>query len=80
MRLRLLFFAGLRDTLGMPCLSYEPAVESKQVAHLRRELALRFPVIAESTIRVAVNEEFVSEAHVLRDGDEVAFIPPVSGG
>jgi molybdopterin synthase catalytic subunit len=32
------------------------------------------------SLRYAVNQEFVGEDHVLRDGDEVALIPPVSGG
>lgn len=32
------------------------------------------------SLRLAVNLEYVSENHPLRDGDEVAVIPPVSGG
>jgi len=32
------------------------------------------------SIRVAVNREYVDSGHVLRDRDEVAVIPPVSGG
>jgi molybdopterin converting factor small subunit len=31
-------------------------------------------------IRVAVNKEYVNESYVLKDNDEVALIPPVSGG
>ncbi len=33
-----------------------------------------------SSIRIAVNEEYVSHEHRLNEGDEVAVIPPVSGG
>ena len=32
------------------------------------------------SIAVAVNQEYVQVSHVLRDGDEVALLPPVSGG
>jgi molybdopterin converting factor small subunit len=31
-------------------------------------------------MRFAVNNEYVTERHLLRDADEVALIPPVSGG
>jgi len=33
-----------------------------------------------SSIRIAVNQEYVPYDHALREGDEVAVIPPVSGG
>ncbi|MBI2618872.1 MAG: molybdopterin converting factor subunit 1 [Ignavibacteriales bacterium] len=32
------------------------------------------------SLRIAVNQEYVHADHALRDGDEVAIIPPVSGG
>ncbi|MDV2687648.1 MoaD/ThiS family protein, partial [Alkalihalophilus lindianensis] len=32
------------------------------------------------TIMTAINEEFVSNDEVIAEGDEIAFIPPVSGG
>ncbi len=33
-----------------------------------------------ASIRLAVNYEYVANSHPLRDGDEVAVLPPVSGG
>jgi molybdopterin converting factor small subunit len=47
-------------------------------AALSREVALfgRFPSIPPA----AVNREYVGSDTVLRDGDEVAFLPPVAGG
>lgn len=46
------------------------------------ELKLQNPKFADwqSSIRLAVNQEYVSNDHPLREGDEVAVIPPVSGG
>ena len=46
------------------------------------ELTRRNPRFNEwrSAIRLAVNQEYVSSDHALCDGDEVAIIPPVSGG
>ena len=31
-------------------------------------------------VRAAVNDAFVPQSHVLREGDRVVFIPPVAGG
>lgn len=45
-------------------------------------LAKRFPQLSHDPagMAVAVNREYVKHDHPLHDGDEVAFIPPVSGG
>ena len=36
--------------------------------------------LAISDLRVAVNDEFVAWNHPLKDGDRIAFLPPMSGG
>lgn len=45
-------------------------------------LAQRHPRLAgfDAVVRFAVNSEYVPASHPVRDGDEVALIPPVSGG
>jgi molybdopterin converting factor subunit 1 len=45
-------------------------------------LARSYPALAGlgETVRFAVNAEYVPASHPVRDGDEVALIPPVSGG
>lgn len=55
---------------------------SATVAEMGRSLADRFEKLAPalSTVRFAINDEFAANDSVLRDGDEVAVIPPVSGG
>ncbi len=50
------------------------------VADLRDELTRRAPEIARLPFVVAVNRDFADDAMALADGDEVALIPPISGG
>ncbi|MBI4339468.1 MAG: molybdopterin converting factor subunit 1 [Chloroflexi bacterium] len=74
-------FAILREQAGTGATTLvlpEGATVADLIAALRgRYPALRFD--AASTM-VAVNLEYVSQDHPLRDDDEVALIPPVSGG
>lgn len=80
---RILFFAHLRETLGAgESLPYSPQIAT--VAALRGELAKRGGVWAtlESTrnLRAAVNQTMAGFDAAVKDGDEVAFFPPVTGG
>jgi molybdopterin synthase catalytic subunit len=50
------------------------------VADLRQLLAAEIPALGATPGLIAVNQEYVAGEHVLQEGDEVAFIPPVSGG
>ena len=75
------FFAALREMTGTRELTLD--VPDGQTVHgLFRQLCVRYPRLAdyESALFYSVNAEYVSPDHGLRDGDEVAFIPPVSGG
>src|ERR1039457_7294733 len=81
MRVRLLFFGMLRDIVGT---SREEA-EFPEGADLRSvfaSYAARFPPLGglARSIVVARNQEFADLAAKLAEGDEVAFLPPVSGG
>jgi molybdopterin converting factor small subunit len=81
MRVRLLHFASFREAVGRD-LEERELDEGTRVedlwAALGREVALfrRFPSIPPA----AVNREYVGSDTVLRDGDEVTFLPPVAGG
>jgi molybdopterin converting factor small subunit len=50
--------------------------------HLRRALAERYPALAPLLERsaIAVNHDFADDSSILRESDEIAVIPPVSGG
>jgi sulfur-carrier protein len=75
---KVLFFAHLRDAVGEDFLSLK--AEGKTVAELKTELAAKYDLPRMDTIMTAINEEFASNEEVIREGDEIAFIPPVSGG
>ena len=80
MRVAVRFFAMFRERAGVSHTEVElpdGASPAQLLAHLRSE----FPSLpSDSPVLMAVNSEYVSEEAVLQDGDEVAFIPPVSGG
>lgn len=81
MRVRLLFFASLRERLRMSEVEHD-LEDGSTIAHLWSDLCRRNRGLEEMTasISFAVNQEYVDRATVLHDGDEVALIPPVSGG
>ena len=78
-RVRLRYFALLRDQAG--CGDETVETTATDAAGLYGELAARHGFSLErDRLRVAVNAEFADWSHVLADGDEVVFIPPVAGG
>jgi len=81
MHVAVLLFGSLRESAGAKELSVElPAGAS--VADLRALLAESQPAFAAygARLRVAVNRRFSTDTAALAEGDEVAFLPPVSGG
>jgi molybdopterin converting factor subunit 1 len=79
MRVRVLYFGVLKDVMGQGNTEMEVA-EGSSVAEL---LAVHRGLVAASiwdSVAVAVNQEYARGGDVLKDGDEVALLPPVSGG
>jgi molybdopterin converting factor subunit 1 len=81
MKVRIKFFAVLRERAGAGEIAKEIA-EGSTVADLWRALQREYPKLDVPGIRLlyAVNQNYVSRDHELRDNDEVVFVPPVSGG
>ena len=81
MNLRVLLFARARDLAGADVVLVEVA-EGATVADLRAALARNHPRLAGLLERsaLAVNAEFASPAQPLHAHDEIALLPPVSGG
>jgi molybdopterin converting factor subunit 1 len=77
-----LYFAGLRDVVGLSEESVELGSQITTVGQLCEHLAARHRPYAErkSYVRVARNEAFAGGDERLVDGDVVALIPPVAGG
>jgi len=80
-KVRLLYFAVLRDIIG----KHEDEVdlpEGTRANDVWNRLRSQHSQLAgyERPPMTAVNEAYVSADQTLRDGDEVAFIPPVAGG
>ena len=79
---RILFFASLRESLGGQVAMQTQAVT---VNDLRQAWMAQSEAHAQALgphrpVRVAVKQTMVGDDHALKDGDEVAFFPPVTGG
>ena len=81
MEINILFLGPARDLAGVETASVEVS-DGTTAASVRAVISANFPriKIALPTMRIAVNQTFVSDEYMLRAGDEVALIPPVSGG
>jgi len=74
-------FASYREKAGESEIQIELPQEAT-VGFLATLVADRYPGITQrpDSLVIAVNQEYTDHLHGLSDGDEVALIPPVSGG
>jgi molybdopterin converting factor subunit 1 len=81
MRVTVRLFARLRDIAGGAEITRD-APDGATVADVWRALVADFPEMAryESSISSAVNADYARMTARIADGDEIAFLPPVSGG
>ncbi len=81
MHCTVLLFAQLAEDLGKNQVTLEVA-DGATLADALAALADEHEAIAtmRSTLAMAVNEQYCASTTVLKDGDTVALIPPVSGG
>ena len=81
MRVHVRLFAGLREATGSEKLELE-LPDGASVEDAWRSLAGRHPALEprRASLAAAVNRAYAGFDATLSDGDEVAFIPPVSGG
>ena len=81
MTVHVLIFASLAQHLGMSNLDIDMP-DGATVRDALDDLSARFEGLSESRTKIAtaVNMRYVGEGHLLSEGDELALIPPVSGG
>ena len=85
MKVKLLFFAGLREQLGSAGEEIELPAGVTTLAGIREHLKSRGGnyervFSGKALVRMAVNQEMAQPAAPVKSGDEVAFFPPVTGG
>lgn len=79
MRITLRYFASIREQLGRREETLD-VPEGATVAQVWQRLVEEQPRLAMQRYRPAVNQEYTTPEQTLADGDELVFIPPVSGG
>jgi molybdopterin synthase sulfur carrier subunit len=77
--MEVMVFAGLREKLGSKKIILT-ADHDMTVKDLKIELYRQYPVLDGEVFQVARNESFVRDEHTVSNSDDVALIPPVSGG
>jgi molybdopterin synthase sulfur carrier subunit len=84
-KVKLLFFAGLREQLGTSGEEIELPAGVTTLAGIREHLKSRGGnyervFAGKALVRMAVNQEMAQPGATVKPGDEVAFFPPVTGG
>ncbi|ACO04205.1 MAG TPA: molybdopterin converting factor subunit 1 [Persephonella sp.] len=81
MKVKVLYFSSLKDRIKKS----QEVIDIKEkttVGEFIKILKERYPELEKNfdNVMIAVNEEYASSDQVLKEGDTVAIIPPVSGG
>jgi molybdopterin synthase sulfur carrier subunit len=84
-KIRVLYFASVREKLGKNAEEVELPAGVSTIAGLRTHLQSRGGAWAETLadgklLRTALNQDMAQPAAAIGPGDEVAFFPPVTGG
>ena len=85
MRVKVLYFASVRETLGRATEEIELPADVSTIAGLRSHLRSRGGAWAEALaenklLRTAVNQDMMQAGASIKAVDEIAFFPPVTGG
>lgn len=80
MKVNVLYFSSIKDKLGKQ--QEEIEFDGSSIKDFKEKIAQLYPEIKDNLDRVmfAVNEEYVDLDFVVKEGDVIGIIPPVSGG
>lgn len=79
--INVLFFARLKDQIGQAELTLADDMAGKTLAELQQILIAQGMIaLQDDSIRIALNQNFSTSDAIVQAGDEVAFMPPVTGG
>jgi len=76
MSINILVFASLSEQLGLS----QTTLEADKVSTAQDVWQVLSTQAADPSVRVAINQEYAEFSSAVKDGDEVAFFPPVTGG
>jgi sulfur-carrier protein len=77
MEIQVLFFGVLAEVTNTTFKHYSGI---RSFRDLKYRIEDEFPEMVHYNYRIAINNEIINEDPVLKDGDEVAFMPPFAGG
>jgi sulfur-carrier protein len=85
MNIKVLYFARIKEAVNYSTEDIVLPAEVSTITLLKHFLAKRGEVWADlfsgkQTVRAAINHELVDDKTIIKEGDEVAFFPPVTGG
>jgi molybdopterin synthase sulfur carrier subunit len=85
MSVKILYFARLREEVGIAAETFEPPAPLADVKGLREQLIARGAPWSTAfapgkAVRASVNQDIARDHTPVKAGDEVAFFPPVTGG
>lgn len=78
MRLRL--FGRLRDAVGSGELDVQPPAEVRNSDVFQAWIGRDHPALLDPSVRMVIGDRILVESEPLGDAEEIAFLPPVSGG
>ena len=76
----ILFFGRLQEVVGTKSLTAALPAGVRDTESLRAWLGRDHPALREASVRIAVNAELTPGNARVAEGDEIAFLPPMSGG
>lgn len=81
MRVNILLFGITKDLIGKQHLQLELPSAKVTVSSFKKILQEKYPELVElNSLAIAVNSEYANDSVMIQENDEIALIPPVSGG